>query len=222
MGRTAHLPTGPVPPFLTVSAGARTMAAVQLLRRLLPLLLAAAAIAAPAGAQPEPFASRLERALAVPHVSPARSGAAVVDLGTGEVVFTHNAALPLAPASNEKLLVTYGVLTELGPSYRFETDVLGQGSQQGSTWIGDLVLKGYGDPTLSSADLAALAAQVRAAGIVHVSGDVVGDESWFDSRRTSPGWKPAYYIEESPPLSALVVDRSRFGRSVSRSPALAA
>ena len=194
----------------------------MLLRRLTGALLAAAALAAPAGAQPDPFAARLERALAVPHVSLASSGADVLDLATGDTLFAHNASLPLAPASNEKLLVTYAVLTELGPSYRFETDVLGDGAQKGTTWDGDLVLKGYGDPSLSSADLRALAAQVRAAGIARVTGGVVGDESWFDSRRTSPGWKPSYYIEESPPLSALAVDRARYGRSVSTQPALAA
>jgi serine-type D-Ala-D-Ala carboxypeptidase/endopeptidase (penicillin-binding protein 4) len=55
-----------------------------------------------------------------------------------------------------------------------------------------------------------------------VSGAVVGDETWFDAQRTAPGWKPSYFIDESPPLSALVVDRARYGRAISRQPALAA
>ena len=41
-----------------------------------------------------------------------------------------------------------------------------------------------------------------------VTGGVLGDESLFDSMRTCPGWKPYFYINESPPLSALVVDRA--------------
>ncbi len=100
--------------------------------------------------------------------------------------------------------------------------VLGLGSQEGAVWHGDIVLKGYGDPTLSSADLGALARQLRAAGIARVTGAVVGDETWFDTRRTAPGWKASYFIDESPPLSALVVDRARYGRTISRQPALAA
>jgi D-alanyl-D-alanine carboxypeptidase/D-alanyl-D-alanine-endopeptidase (penicillin-binding protein 4) len=63
---------------------------------------------------------------------------------------------------------------------------------------------------------------VRAAGIVRVTGRVLADESWFDARRTAPGWKASFYIEESPPLSALIVDRGRVGRWTSHDPALAA
>jgi PBP4 family serine-type D-alanyl-D-alanine carboxypeptidase len=63
---------------------------------------------------------------------------------------------------------------------------------------------------------------VRALGIRRVTGSIVGDDSFFDRRRTAPGWKPGFLIEESPPLSALVVDRGRIeGRAVSE-PALAA
>jgi PBP4 family serine-type D-alanyl-D-alanine carboxypeptidase len=53
-------------------------------------------------------------------------------------------------------------------------------------------------------------------------GPIVGDESFFDARRTAPGWKASYYIGQSPPLSALTVDRSAYGGRVSERPALAA
>jgi D-alanyl-D-alanine carboxypeptidase/D-alanyl-D-alanine-endopeptidase (penicillin-binding protein 4) len=166
--------------------------------------------------------SALEHALRVPHVSLAATGAVVLDLDTGTTVYSRNATLPLLPASNEKLAVTYAALTALGPSFTIETDVLGEGQQLGGTWQGDLVLKGYGDPTLSDAGLRSLAQQVRASGITRVTGRVLGDESWFDTRRMALGWKPAFYINESPPLSALIVDRGRFGRTTSSDPALAA
>jgi D-alanyl-D-alanine carboxypeptidase/D-alanyl-D-alanine-endopeptidase (penicillin-binding protein 4) len=177
--------------------------------------------AAPATAAP-PLQPQLERALTVPNVSLAASGAAVVDLETGEAVYSRNASLSLLPASNEKLAVTYAALTALGPAFTIETTVLGFGEQSGATWNGDLVLKGYGDPSLSASDLRSLARQVRAEGITRVSGRVLGDESWFDTRRTAPGWKGAFYIRESPPLSALIVDRGRVGRYTSHDPALAA
>src|SRR6266511_6453717 len=57
--------------------------------------------------------------------------------------------------------------------------------------------------------------------IRHVTGGIAGDESWFDTRRTVAGWKPSFFVNESPPLSALVVDRDRFGGYLSRTPALA-
>src|SRR5262249_34861367 len=156
----------------------------------------AVAVALPVGAanssaSTKPLSERLARALAVPHVAAARTGAIAFDLTTGTAVFERNPSLPLAPASNEKLAVTYAALEILGPDYQIETDVLGQGQLVGTTWRGALVLQGHGDPTLSSADLRSLARQVRADGIRKVFGPVLGDESYFDSRRGGPGWKPA-------------------------------
>jgi D-alanyl-D-alanine carboxypeptidase/D-alanyl-D-alanine-endopeptidase (penicillin-binding protein 4) len=55
-----------------------------------------------------------------------------------------------------------------------------------------------------------------------VTGGVSGDESAYDARRVVAGWKPSFFIDESPPLSALVVDRAHVGGVVTRSPALAA
>jgi D-alanyl-D-alanine carboxypeptidase/D-alanyl-D-alanine-endopeptidase (penicillin-binding protein 4) len=188
----------------------------------LGVVLAALASAAPSGATGRALPARLSLALHAPFVSYAASAAVVVDLSTGRVVYAHNAGLPLRPASNEKLAVTYASLTALGPAFRIETDVLGEGAQDGTRWNGDLVLKGFGDPTLSSADLTALARQVRADGITTVSGRVLGDESWFDAHRTAPGWKASFYINESPPLSALIVNRGLVGRFTSHDPALAA
>jgi serine-type D-Ala-D-Ala carboxypeptidase/endopeptidase (penicillin-binding protein 4) len=192
-------------------------------RAVLALLLAAAVAPAAAGAAPHgSLRQRLALALRVDHVSLAASGAAVVDLESGRTVFAHNAASPLLPASNEKLAVAYAALTALGPGFRIETDVLGEGAQRGSTWRGDLVLKGYGDPTLSSADLRSLARQVAADGIARVTGRVLGDESWFDARRAGLGWKPSFYLVESPPLSALVVNRGWDGHAETTQPALQA
>jgi D-alanyl-D-alanine carboxypeptidase/D-alanyl-D-alanine-endopeptidase (penicillin-binding protein 4) len=166
--------------------------------------------------------ARLAHALAVPHVAAAASGAIAVDLSSGETLFEHNADTPLLPASNEKLCVTYAALVELGPYYRFRTEVLGDGYQDGHVWYGDLVLKGYGDPTLSSLQLARLAAQLKEEGILRVTGRILGDESWFDARRIVAGWKPGYYLNESPPLSALAVDRDRYQGRLGILPALSA
>jgi D-alanyl-D-alanine carboxypeptidase/D-alanyl-D-alanine-endopeptidase (penicillin-binding protein 4) len=206
MGRTAHL-----------------------LARLVPVALAVAcalAAAPPAEARRDapPLAERLAAALRVPHVDPRRTAALAVDLATGHVVFARNDALPLLPASNEKLAVTYAALVRLGSAYRFRTDVLGLGTldEASGTWRGDLVLQGHGDPTLAAADLAALARDVRAWGIRRVTGAVLADESEYDRVRTGPGWKARYLVEECAPLSALVADRAWDGRRTELDPAPAA
>jgi D-alanyl-D-alanine carboxypeptidase/D-alanyl-D-alanine-endopeptidase (penicillin-binding protein 4) len=184
-------------------------------------LLLVLALAAPARAADPTLAARLDRALAVPHVDPTRTAALAVDLRTGAVVYARNQSLGLVPASNQKLPVAYAALALLGPGYRFHTEVVGSGTLVGNVWHGDLWLRGFGDPTLEPADLDALAADVAAWGIRRVDGAVIGDESWFDTRRVGPGWKPSFYIEESPPLSALVVDRGRYRGRTSPNPALA-
>ena len=195
----------------------------QVTRRRLPVVvLIALVLAGPVGAGGSSLTKRLAKALAVPHVSQARTAAVAFDLQTGQTLFTEHESLSLAPASNEKLAVTYAALVGLGTAYRIETDVLGRGQQNGTVWQGHLLLVGHGDPTLSSADLADLAAQVRAAGITRVTGAVFGDETFFDARRTAPGWKPWYYVNESAPLSALTVDRGTYRGRISRNPALAA
>jgi len=196
-------------------------------RALAAVLACVAAVAFPTAgatgsASSKPLTQRLAKALAVPHVPAAHSAAVAQDLSTGAVVFGRNPGLSLVPASNEKLPVTYTALETLGPDYQIATDVLGQGALVGTTWRGSLVLQGHGDPTLNDAGLNRLARQVRAAGIRKVAGSILGDESYFDSRRTAPGWKPSFYITQSEPLSALTVDRTWFHTHPSSAPAAAA
>jgi serine-type D-Ala-D-Ala carboxypeptidase/endopeptidase (penicillin-binding protein 4) len=193
--------------------------------RLVGLLAACSLVAAGAAdasprSKSDALGTKLARALRAPGV--ARSSAIAVDLTSGKVVYARNPSLPLIPASNEKLAVTYAALVSLGPAYRIETQVLGLGEQDAAEWHGDLVLKGFGDPTLSSLGLRRLAAEVRGAGIRLVTGRILGDESYFDTFRTGPGWKSHFFINESPPLSALTVDRGRYLGRTSRAPAHAA
>jgi D-alanyl-D-alanine carboxypeptidase/D-alanyl-D-alanine-endopeptidase (penicillin-binding protein 4) len=192
-------------------------------RRGLLLIVCAALLPAPAGrAAAVPLPTRLANALAVPGNSSAASGAVAVELATGRVLFARHADLPLAPASNEKLTVAYAALRELGDAYRFRTEIFGRGYQDGSVWHGDLFLKGFGDPTLTSLQLDRLATQIAGLGIARIDGRVYGDESWFDAQRTALGWKASYYINECPPLSALIVDRGWYDHHTARQPALAA
>lgn len=164
---------------------------------------ALAAVASTTQARSPELATALRSALVAPDLDSRRTAALVVDLQTGNVVFSENAALALMPASAEKLAVSFAALRLLGPGFRFRTEVVGSGELDGKTWDGDLALVGFGDPTLAPKDIAALARDVAAWGIRHVSGRVLGDERHFDTRRDAPGWKPSYLGIESRPLSAL-------------------
>jgi D-alanyl-D-alanine carboxypeptidase/D-alanyl-D-alanine-endopeptidase (penicillin-binding protein 4) len=168
------------------------------------------------------LAATLDRAVDVPGVSRGQTGVVVVDLDSSTVVYALNPDTPLEPASTEKLPVAAAVLQRLGGRFRIRTRVLGQGTLSGTTWHGDIFLKGYGDPALTSIGLTGLARAIRARGITTVSGRVVGDESYFDAERTVVGWKASFAKTESPLLSALVVNRGILDGAAIDHPALAA
>jgi D-alanyl-D-alanine carboxypeptidase/D-alanyl-D-alanine-endopeptidase (penicillin-binding protein 4) len=178
------------------------------------------AYAGPASAQS--LAQRLDRALTVSGVSRAKTGAFALDLRNGRVVFGSNTTRSFEPASNQKLAVSVAALERLGPGYRIPTEVLGSGTLSGTTWRGRIFLKGYGDPTVTRADLRTLAIAVRNQGIRRVVGSIAGDESYFDTRRMAVGWRPSWYKIESPPLSALVVNRAKVSGRTVDNPALSA
>jgi D-alanyl-D-alanine carboxypeptidase/D-alanyl-D-alanine-endopeptidase (penicillin-binding protein 4) len=192
------------------------------MRRGLVVALLVLVLAPCAGATQVPLATRLASALAVPGSSPRTTGAVAVDLLTGKTVFARNPDAPLAPASNEKLLVSYAALVELGPAYRFDTQIVSTGSQAGTVWHGNIILKGSGDPSLSSLYLLRLATQLKNLGISSVDGRVIGDDSWFDNLRSAPGWKSSFSLVDSAPISALVVDDGTYEHHVSVNPPLAA
>ena len=173
------------------------------IRVLLAAAFAATLLAQPAGAAS--LRARLHAALS--GFTGPGTAALAVDLGTGRVVYAHNVQTALLPASNEKLVVTYAALEALGPAFRMQTSVLGEGRLGAAgVWTGNLVLKGGGDPTLDRAGLARLAEDVRAAGVRRVTGSLVADVSWFDSRRSGPGWKAGFVPFESQALSALAIE----------------
>jgi len=157
--------------------------------------VAALACLLPASAWGSSLRQRLSAALAGYHG--AGTGAIAVDLTTGKAVFARNAGASLLPASNEKLALTYAALVVLGPTFRMRTELLGEGHlRDGVVWEGDLVLRGYGDPTLDRNGLLELAGDLRESGIRRVTGGLIADESYFDTRRGGPGWK-SYFVPGS-------------------------
>lgn len=179
---------------------------IVLLATIVASITVAVGTAPQTGAAPPELGAALANALRAPGVDARRTAALAVDVRTGEVVFRANDGLALAPASAEKLAVSFAALRLLGPGYRFRTEVAAEGELAGRVWRGDVYLVGYGDPTLAVADLEALARDIAAWGIRRIAGSVLGDETHFDARRAAPGWKPSFLGRESKPLSALSVD----------------
>ncbi len=92
-------------------------------------------------------------------------------------VLAVDAARARIPASTIKLVTSIAALDLLGPDHQWRTEVLRTGEVIDGRLEGDLIIKGYGDPYLSTEAYAALIRAVRAKGIRHIAGDLAFDNS---------------------------------------------
>ncbi|GID27601.1 D-alanyl-D-alanine carboxypeptidase/D-alanyl-D-alanine endopeptidase [Paractinoplanes brasiliensis] len=164
---------------------------------------------AKAGTDPHPpagIAEVIDEVLADPALAGSQAGVVVADARTGATLVDRAGARRLLPASNVKLFTSAAALAILGPGRRFVTEVKASGVRRGSSLTGDLHLRGEGDPALSPADLDGLARDVAATGLQVITGNLVADDTSFDSQRLGPDW--AWDDETSPgaaPVSALTL-----------------
>jgi len=159
-----------------------------------------------ASVSPPSTPSTLDHLLADPALNGSTVSVMVRDARSGTTLYQHNPRTRLVPASNLKLLTTAAAMDVLGPDYRFSTQLLSDGRRQGERLIGNLYLRGLGDPTTQFADYQALAAQLASQGVRQVSGDLVFDDTWFDTQRLGVDWaqddESTYYGAQ---ISALTV-----------------
>jgi D-alanyl-D-alanine carboxypeptidase/D-alanyl-D-alanine-endopeptidase (penicillin-binding protein 4) len=108
-----------------------------------------------------------------------------VDATTPLLAFNENVSR--SPASVIKLLTSYAALDLLGPAYTWNTEVLATGPVRNGRLEGDLVLRGGGDPGLTTERFWTLLREVRARGIRDIAGDLVIDDTLFAPNGEDPG-----------------------------------
>jgi D-alanyl-D-alanine carboxypeptidase/D-alanyl-D-alanine-endopeptidase (penicillin-binding protein 4) len=158
--------------------------------------------------------ARLEKAATAPRFDAALLGIKVESLDTGKVIFEQNANKLLKPASNGKMYTSALALDRLGPDYKIRTSFYAASRPDASGKLaGDLIVYGRGDPSLShrfnngdyNKAIDELADAVTKAGIKNVSGDLIGDESFFRGTRFGVGWSvedlQQYYGAEASALT---------------------
>src|ERR1035437_2331729 len=99
---------------------------------------------------------------------------------------SHRASVAVNPASVMKLVSTYAALDLLGPAYTWHTPVYVEGAVRASTLFGNLYIKGQGDPKLVLERLWLLLRRVQGLGIDKIAGDIVLDQSAFETETADP------------------------------------
>ncbi|WPS86049.1 D-alanyl-D-alanine carboxypeptidase/D-alanyl-D-alanine-endopeptidase [Brevibacillus halotolerans] len=117
------------------------------------------------------------------------AGISVYNLNKEAFLYQHEADKNFIPASNMKLFIAAAALEELGADYQFKTEIYTDGKvEQNGVLQGDVIIKGYGDPTLQTTDFHQIASELKQKGITGIHGQVYVDESYFDDIRLGPAW----------------------------------
>jgi len=140
-----------------------------------------------------------------------------IDASTPSIDY-HSKQMSL-PASTMKVITALAALLQLGPDFRFHTQLESKGTMSGGTLKGDLVARFGGDPTLTRQDLRNMVATLKKQGIQHIQGNLVIDTSVFASHDKAPGW-PWNDLTQcfSAPPGAAIVDRNCFSVSLYSAP----
>jgi D-alanyl-D-alanine carboxypeptidase/D-alanyl-D-alanine-endopeptidase (penicillin-binding protein 4) len=165
----------------------------------------------------------IQQILANPDAARAHWGISVVTT-EGKPLFALNDGQFFEPASNAKLFTTAATLGLIPSSATWTTVAVTSGSiGADGTLTGDVRLLGAGDPTISGRSypwdgkterpnsplqgLQNMADQIVAAGVHHITGDVIGDDAWFPWERYGANWAwDDLQWEYGAPASALTIN----------------
>ena len=134
--------------------------------------------------------------LQAPYMRGASFSLVVKDVQEGKTVYSYDTDRLQSPASVLKTVATATALEILGEDYRYPTTLEYDGILESGTLEGNLYIKGSGDASLGSSHfapgqnkfLSTWIAALQKAGIKHITGSVISDESIFDTEGVSIKW----------------------------------
>lgn len=167
-----------------------------------------------AGASEANLTERLDAALSAPALRGARVSALVVDEGSGQAIYARKPDRALVPASNEKILTAFAALEAFGPGHRFVTEIHADRLPDAEGAVEWLVLRGGGDPALTSERFWRIASDLRLAGLRQVRDGIRVDAGGFSGGSWHPSWGKTSSRAYHAPVSALTVNYGAFAVSV--------
>ncbi len=120
------------------------------------------------------------------------------DLTDDKLLLSYNGDYKLTPASILKLISTSAALHILSPRFQFKTEFYINGNITDSVLNGNIIIKGYGDPTLYSrffdsyykknSPYDSVALLLKKKGIKLINGRIIGDASFYDYNLPTSTW----------------------------------
>ena len=129
--------------------------------------------------------SGIENIISRPEFKRARWGILVQDLDSGCTIYSLDADKYFIPASNTKLFTTAAALLELGEDFQITTPIYGAGNPP---FLDSLLIKGRGDPSISTDNLNHIVQQLQLLGIKRIEKLVI-DDSYFENFPINPTWE---------------------------------
>lgn len=138
-----------------------------------------------------------------PQFNRARWGILVQPLSSTQILYSRDAQKYFTPASTTKLLTTAAALQQLGTNFRIRTSVYRGGD-------GVLRVVGRGDPSLTDAQLAALAKQLKQRGIQRVN-QLIADDTYIKGDIVHPSWQwEDIQSDYGAPINSLILNQNVF------------
>ncbi len=129
---------------------------------------------------------------------------------TQDTIFSENVSDTVIPASNTKLFTTATALNLMGGNFILSTKILSVARVRNGVLNGNLYIKGYGNSVFTEQDLIEMVKELKNKGIKEITGNVIGDDSYFDDDYSRDDWiNDELTNYRLPPVSALVLDRNR-------------
>ncbi len=137
-------------------------------------------------AQAAPLPGPVARALAEAGIPESAAAFYVHEIGAERPLLAAGAERAMNPASVIKLVTTYAALELLGPAFQWVTEAYAAGALSEGVLVGDLVLKGRGDPKLTLENFWLLLRSLRSRGLREIRGDLVLDRTYFAANDHDP------------------------------------
>ncbi|HZS43842.1 MAG TPA: D-alanyl-D-alanine carboxypeptidase/D-alanyl-D-alanine-endopeptidase [Blastocatellia bacterium] len=168
--------------------------------------------------QLETLRAQIKQALTEDKYAAARWGVKIVALDSGNLVYEEDADKVFNPASNMKLYTTITALDRLGADFKTRTSLYAMSEPDSNGTVkGDLIFYGRGDGNLSGRfnngdnlkSLEDLANQLKARGVKRIEGNIIGDDSYFNSELIGYGWEwEDLQWKDGAEISALTIDEN--------------